>query len=232
MKAAPIEAHRSGRGGWLRAGLLGSNDAIVSTASLMLGVSASEASRGQVLVAGVAGLVAGALSMGAGEYVSVSSQRDAERADLEREKAELAADPESELAELTQIYVKRGLDPTLARAVAVQLTAHDQLGAHAHDELNLDPHALARPFQAAWISTLSFSVFAMVPILALLVSPPSLRLLFIGAISLASLAVTGALGGWLGGAPLLRASARVAIGGALAMGFTTAVGRLFGVVTG
>ncbi len=226
------EAHRSGRGGWLRAGLLGSNDAIVSTASLMLGVSASAADHAQVLVAGVAGLVAGALSMGAGEYVSVSSQRDAERADIEREREELATDPESELAELTQIYVKRGLDPALARTVAEKLSEHDRLGTHVRDELNLDPKALARPFQAAWISTVSFATFALVPLLAFVLTPWAFRLVGIGVVSVVALALTGALGGWLGGAPMLRASARVALGGLLAMGLTTAVGRLFGVAAG
>ena len=152
-------AHRSGRAGWLRAAVLGADDGIVSTASLMIGVAASAASAQAILIAGVAGLVAGAMSMAAGEYVSVSAQRDTEQADVEREKGELATVPQSEMAELTAIYVQRGLDPDLAAKVAEQLSAHDRLGAHLRDELGIDQAALARPFQAAWISAASFTVF-------------------------------------------------------------------------
>lgn len=226
------ETHRSGRAGWLRAAVLGSDDAIVSTASLMIGVAASSASRGAILVAGAAGLVAGAMSMAVGEYVSVSSQRDAERADIEREKRELAGQPQAELQELATIYVKRGLDKDLAMKVAEQLSAHDRLGAHLRDELRVDPGELARPIQAAWISATSFALFAMVPIVALLVAPLPLRIPVIAALSLLSLAALGAFGGRLGGAPLGRASLRVTLGGALAMAVTAAIGRALGVYVG
>ena len=226
------EMHRSGRAGWLRAAVLGSDDAIVSTASLMIGVAASSASTEAILVAGVAGLVAGSMSMAVGEYVSVSSQRDAEQADVEREKGELAAQPQVELNELAMIYVKRGLDKELAMTVAKQLSARDRLGAHMRDELGIDQNVLARPMQAAWISAASFASFAVVPIAALLVAPASLRILAIAALSLVSLGALGALGGHLGGAPLGRAALRVTIGGALAMAVTAAIGRIFGVVAG
>ena len=220
--------HRRGRVGWLRAAVLGSNDAIVSTASLMLGVAASSASKEAVLVAGVAGLVAGAMSMAVGEYVSVSSQRDAELADVEIEKRELAGQPEAELLELVAIYVRRGLDKELAMKVAEQLSAHDRVGAHLRDELGIDEASFARPFQAAWVSAASFASFAMVPIVALLVAPALLRSCSIAALSLASLAALGALGGRLGGAPVGRASLRVTVGGALAMAVTAAIGRILG----
>jgi VIT1/CCC1 family predicted Fe2+/Mn2+ transporter len=226
------EKHQSGRAGWLRAAVLGSNDAIVSTASLMIGVLASSASQGAILVAGIAGLVAGAMSMAVGEYVSVSSQRDAERADIAREKRELAGHPEAELHELAAIYVKRGLDKHLAMQVAEQLSAHDRLGSHMRDELGIDQASLARPMQAAWISAVSFATFALIPIAALLVSPAALRLPMIAASSLASLAALGALGGHLGGAPIIRASLRVTVGGALAMVVTALIGRLLGVSLG
>ena len=226
------ETHRSGRAGWLRAAVLGSDDAIVSTASLMIGVAASSASRGAILVAGAAGLVAGAMSMAVGEYVSVSSQRDAERADIEREKRELAGQPQAELQELATIYVKRGLDKDLAMKVAEQLSAHDRLGAHLRDELRVEPGELARPIQAAWISATSFALFAMVPIVALLVAPLPLRIPVIAALSLLSLAALGAFGGRLGGAPLGRASLRVTLGGALAMAVTAAIGCALGVYVG
>ena len=162
------EIHRSQRAGWLRAAVLGADDAIVSTASLMIGVAASAASKDAILIAGVAGLVAGSMSMAVGEYVSVSSQRDAERADIELEQRELEGQPRAELEELTMIYVQRGLDQQLARRVAEQLSARDRLGAHLRDELGIDPRALARPLQAAWISAVSFASFALVPIVALL----------------------------------------------------------------
>ncbi len=223
------EGHRSGRGQWLRAGVLGSDDAIVSTASLMIGVATASASPGAILTAGVAGLVAGSMSMAVGEYVSVSSQRDAEQADIAREMRELAAQPEVELAELTLIYVKRGLDPDLAARVAEQLSAHDRLGVHMRDELGIDQTTLARPMQAAWISAASFAVFAAIPIIGLLVAPAALGVVAIAALSLVSLAVLGAIGGHLGGAPLGRASLRVIVGGALAMVMTALVGWLFGV---
>jgi VIT1/CCC1 family predicted Fe2+/Mn2+ transporter len=226
------EAHRSGRAGWLRAAVLGSDDAIVSTASLMIGVAASSAPPQAILVAGVAGLVAGAMSMAVGEYVSVSSQRDAERADIERETRELAAEPQAELEELAQIYVTRGLDRNLAMTVAKQLSARDRLGAHMRDELGIDQTALARPMQAAWISAASFASFAVVPIVALLAAPLGQRIPAIAALSLASLAALGAFGGHLGGAPIGRAALRVTIGGALAMAVTAAIGRLFGVAVG
>src|SRR5581483_2139418 len=170
------ERHRTGRTGWLRAAVLGSNDAIVSTSSLMLGVAASNASREATLVAGVAGLVAGAMSMAVGEYVSVSSQRDAELADIARENEELATQPAAELRELAGIYVKRGLTPSLALQVAEQLSAHDKLGAHLRDELGLDPEDGARPLQAAWVSAVSFATFAALPIVAMLLAPAAWRI--------------------------------------------------------
>ena len=220
------ERHRGDRAAWLRAAVLGSDDAIVSTASLMIGVAASSAPKGAVLVAGVAGLVAGAMSMAAGEYVSVSSQRDAEQADIELEKRELSADPRAELRELAMIYVNRGLEKELAMKVAEQLSAHDRLGAHLRDELGIDRDSLARPIQAAWISAASFALFALVPILALLVAPASVRIPMIAAMSLASLAALGAFGGHLGGAPPGRGALRVTLGGAFAMAVTAAIGHL------
>jgi len=223
------ETHRSARIGWLRAAVLGSDDAIVSTASLMIGVAASSASKEAILIAGVAGLVAGSMSMAVGEYVSVSSQRDAERADIEREKAELAGQPEAELRELAAIYVKRGLQKDLALKVAEQLSARDRLGAHARDELGIDQTSLARPLQAAWISAASFASFAAVPIGALFIAPAALRIPVIAVLSLVSLAGLGAFGGHLGGAPLARAALRVTVGGALAMAVTAAIGRILGV---
>jgi len=227
-----VELHRSGRAGWLRAAVLGSDDAVVSTASLMIGVAAASASKEAVLVAGVAGLVAGAMSMAVGEYVSVSSQRDAEQADIGLEQRELASEPQAELEELAMIYVNRGLDPKLAMAVAEQLSAHDRLGAHMRDELGIDQAALARPLQAAWISAPSFACFAMVPMVALLIAPAVLCIPMIGAFSLLSLAALGAFGGHLGGAPPGRAALRVTLGGALAMTVTAVIGRILGVSVG
>jgi VIT1/CCC1 family predicted Fe2+/Mn2+ transporter len=226
------EQHLSGRAGWLRAAVLGSDDAIVSVSSLMIGVAASSASKEAILVAGVAGLVAGAMSMAVGEYVSVSSQRDAEQADVERETRELASQPRTELNELALIYVKRGLDKELAMRVAEQLSTRDRLGAHLRDELGIDRASLARPMQAAWISAASFASFAVVPIVALLVAPASARLFAIAALSLVSLAALGAFGGHLGGAPPGRAAVRVTIGGVLAMAVTAAIGRIVGVAVG
>jgi len=227
-----VEMHRSGRAGWLRAAVLGSDDAIVSTASLMIGVAAASASKEAVLVAGVAGLVAGAMSMAVGEYVSVSSQRDAERADIGLEQQELATEPQAELQELATIYEKRGLEKDLAMKVAEQLSANDRLGAHMRDELGIDQASLARPIQAAWISAASFAAFAIVPIAALLIAPVALRIPLIAVLSLASLAVLGVFGGHLGGAPLGRAALRVTLGGALAMTVTALIGRILGVSVG
>jgi VIT1/CCC1 family predicted Fe2+/Mn2+ transporter len=223
------EKHRSGRAGWLRAAVLGADDGIVSISSLMIGVAASSASKEAILVAGAAGLVAGAMSMAVGEYVSVSAQRDAEQADVERERRELAGSPKAELNELALIYMKRGLDKPLATKVAEQLSAHDRLGAHLRDELGIDANSLARPIQAAWISAASFGTVGVMPIGALLVAPAALRISAIAALSLVSLAALGAFGGHLGGAPPGRAALRVTVGGALAMAITAAIGRLFGV---
>jgi vacuolar iron transporter family protein len=222
------EPHKSGRSPWLRAAVLGSDDAIVSTASLMIGVAASNATKQGILVAGIAGLVAGSMSMAVGEFVSVSSQRDAEKADIEQEKRELVSDPQAELNELAGIYRKRGLDKELAMKVAEQLSAHDRLGAHLRDELAIDPKELSRPILAALVSAASFGTFALLPIFVLLISPLALRIPLIAGMSLAGLACLGALGGHLGGAPIFRAAARVTIGGALAMTLTAAIGRLVG----
>lgn len=230
--AGQVEKHRSARAGWLRAAVLGSDDAIVSTSSLMIGVAASSASKVAILVAGVAGLVAGAMSMAVGEYVSVSSQRDAEQADIQLETRELENEPESELQELAMNYVNRGLEKDLAMKVAQQLSAHDQLGSHMRDELGIDQASLARPLQAAWISAVSFASFAVVPIVALLVAPATLRISMIAVFSLVSLAALGAFGGRLGGAPPGRAALRVTLGGALAMTVTALIGRLLGVSVG
>jgi vacuolar iron transporter family protein len=221
-----LETHRSDRAGWLRAAILGADDGVVSTASLMIGVAASTASRANVLVAGVAGLVAGAMSMAAGEYVSVSSQRDAEEADSEIEKGELAANPRGELRELAQIYQRRGLEPGLAMQVAEQLSHRDRLGAHLRDELGLIPETRARPVQAALVSAGSFAMAAVVPIVALLIAPERLRIAIMAGAALCSLAVLGALGGRMGGAPPGRGAARVMIGGGLAMAVTATIGEL------
>ena len=220
------EAHRSDRSAWLRAAVLGADDGVVSTASLMIGVAATTAARGSVLVAGIAGLVAGAMSMAAGEYVSVSSQRDSEDADIEMEKAELAANPRGELRELAQIYQRRGLDPDLAMKVAEQLSQRDRLGAHLRDELGLSDETRARPLQAALVSGASFATVGVVPILALVLSAESLRIPFMATAALLSLAVLGALGSYLGGARIWRGAARVMIGGGLAMTVTATIGEL------
>ena len=229
MSTPSAEKHRSHRAGWLRAAVLGSDDAIVSTASLMIGVAASSATREQILVAGIAGLVAGSMSMAVGEYVSVSSQRDAEQADVVREKREQASQPDAELRELAGIYERRGLDSNLALKVAEQLSARDRLGAHLRDELGIDPAALSRPIQAAWISAASFATFATVPIVGLLVAPAAFRIWVIAVLSLVSLAALGALGGYIGGAPIGRALVRVSIGGALAMTVSAVIGRILDV---
>jgi VIT1/CCC1 family predicted Fe2+/Mn2+ transporter len=198
----------------------------------MIGVAAASASKKGILVAGVAGLVAGAMSMAVGEFVSVSSQRDAEQADVELEKSELEKQPEAEMNELALIYVKRGLKEDLASQVALQLSAHDRLGAHLQDELGITVASLARPLQAAWISAASFAFFAVVPIVGLLLAPSAWRILVIAAFSLSSLAALGAFGGYLGGAPVCRASLRVTLGGILAMGVTAGIGRLLGASIG
>lgn len=223
------ENHRTDRIGWLRAAVLGANDGIVSTASLVAGVAASSAPRAGVWVAGVAGLVAGAMSMAAGEYVSVSSQADTERADLEREKHELATQIDHEHDELAGIYEKRGLDPDLARQVAVQLMAHDALGAHARDELGITEAGAARPLQAALASAASFAGGAAMPLLALAAAPARGTVPFVVGSSLACLAALGAVAARTGGAPLRGGVVRVTLWGALAMGATALVGKLFGV---
>jgi vacuolar iron transporter family protein len=224
------ERHRSDRIGWLRAAVLGANDGIVSTASLLVGVAAASADHGNVLLTGFAGLVAGAMSMAAGEYVSVHSQSDTEQADLARERAELATDPAAEERELTAIYVNRGLQPELAQQVAAQLTAHDALGAHARDELGISSATSARPMQAALASAASFAVGAALPLaVAALVSGPALALWVSGA-SLIFLALLGAVAARTGGANPLTGAARVTFWGALAMAITAGAGALFGAV--
>ncbi len=223
------EGHKTHRTGWLRAAVLGANDGIVSTASLILGVAASGASTQAILVSGVAGLVAGAMSMAAGEYVSVSSQADTERADLARERQELAANPIQEHTELKSIYVKRGLDDALAASVATQLMAHDALGAHARDELGISAAMAAKPGQAAFASAGTFAVGAALPLVMVpLLATPQLMWGIAGS-SLASLALLGVLAARAGGAPLVPSVARVTFWGALAMALTAGVGALFGV---
>jgi VIT1/CCC1 family predicted Fe2+/Mn2+ transporter len=221
--------HRSTRIGWLRAAVLGANDGIVSTASLILGVAAAGADAKAILIAGVAGLVAGASSMAAGEYVSVSSQSDTERADLARESEELASDPKHEHAEMAAIYVKRGLDPELAEVVATQLTAHDALGAHARDELGITDTSTARPLQAALTSAATFSVGAAAPLLVVLLMPGAWLAWAVAGSSLLFLALLGALAARAGGAPVPAATMRVTLWGALAMAVTAGIGALFGV---
>jgi VIT1/CCC1 family predicted Fe2+/Mn2+ transporter len=223
------ETHSTGRTNWLRAAVLGSNDAIISTSSLMIGVGASAASPRAIMISGIAGLVAGSMSMAAGEFVSVSSQRDAEQASVALEKRELAADPEAELRELTRIYVARGLDDALALRVAEALSEKDRLRAHLRDELGIHLESLANPLQAAWISASSFAAFAAIPVLALLVAPAAARTEVIAAVSLISLGVLGAVGARLGRAPLGPATLRVVLGGALAMSVTAGIGALLGV---
>jgi vacuolar iron transporter family protein len=224
------EQHRTTRIGWLRASVLGANDGIVSTASLVIGVAATNAGWNQILVAGVAGLTAGALSMAAGEYVSVSSQADTERADLTRERRELAEDPDAELRELTGIYISRGLEPELARRVARQLTVRDPLAAHARDELGISEALAARPLQAALASAAAFAIGAALPIVTAILASPRLLSLTVAATSLMCLAGLGALAARTGGAPAVTGAARVAFWGALAMAVTAGVGRLFGAV--
>jgi VIT1/CCC1 family predicted Fe2+/Mn2+ transporter len=224
------EAHRTDRIGWLRAAVLGANDGIVSTASLVVGIAAAHADRSSVMIAGVAGLVAGAMSMAAGEYVSVSSQADTERSDLERERRELEENEEFETAELASIYVRRGLGPALAREVAVQLMAHDALAAHARDELGISEVSSARPIQAALASAATFAVGAALPLLVVALSPESLIGYAVSGASLLFLALLGALAAQAGGARLSLGAARVTLWGALAMGLTAGVGAIFGTI--
>ena len=231
MAMRHVERHRTGRIGWLRAAVLGANDGIVSTASLLLGVAAAHATHGNVMVAGIAGLVAGAMSMAAGEYVSVRSQADSENAALNLERAELAADDHGERRELSAIYVERGLDPALAKQVAEQLMAHDALGAHARDELGISETLSARPVQAAFTSAASFAVGAAMPLLAAAaVSGPGLIPVVSGT-SLVFLAILGGLAARVGGARVTVGALRVTFWGALAMGLTAGVGALFGTVS-
>lgn len=223
-----IERHRTAHIGWLRAAVLGANDGLISTASLVVGVAAAGTPRGGILVAGIAGLVAGAMSMAAGEYVSVSSQADTENADLARERAELASQPAAEHAELAGIYVDRGLTPELADQVATQLMARDALAAHARDELGLSEATAARPLQAAFTSALTFASGALLPVLVATFSPAPLVARLVTASALVLLAILGALAAGVGGASVGRGSLRVALWGALAMGASALVGRLFG----
>ncbi len=222
------ESHLVARIGWLRAAVLGANDGIVSTASLVVGVASAAAQPGAILLTGIAGLVAGAMSMAAGEYVSVSSQADTEKADLARERAELAGDPASEHAELAAIYVARGLAPALAGDVATQLMAHDAIGAHARDELGLVPGGHARPIQAALTSAATFTVGAAMPLLMVVVAPAAMLVPAVAGGSLLFLAVLGAVGARAGGAPIGTATLRVTFWGAFAMAATAGAGALFG----
>jgi VIT1/CCC1 family predicted Fe2+/Mn2+ transporter len=228
MRSLHRESHFIERIGWLRAAVLGANDGIISTASLMVGVAAASNSASEVLVAGVAGLVAGATSMAAGEYVSVSSQADTEAADSAKERRELAEQPEAELDELTDVYVKRGVTLDLAREVAKQLTAKDAFAAHARDELGLSTHTEARPVQAALTSAATFSVGAALPVLIAVFSPLALVSWTVSGGSLIALAILGAIGAQTGGAGIWRPMLRVTFWGAVAMGATAAIGRLVG----
>lgn len=224
------EQHRTDRIGWLRAAVLGANDGIVSTASLVLGVAAAQATSHDILLTGVAGLVAGAMSMAAGEYVSVSSQSDTEQADLARERSELATDEAAELEELTGIYIKRGLDPSLAKQVAEQLTTHDAFATHARDELGISDTFSARPVQAALASAAAFAVGAAMPLLTILLAPASYLISVVAGTSLLFLAILGGLAAFAGGAKVPRSVLRVTFWGAIAMALTAAVGAMFGAV--
>ncbi|MFN3844261.1 MAG: VIT family protein [Paracoccaceae bacterium] len=230
MRAVTLhpETHLVSRIGWLRAAVLGANDGIVSTASLIVGVAAAQAATSDVLVAGIAGLVAGAMSMAAGEYVSVSSQADTENADMERERTELSGQPEAELEELTQIYVTRGVEPALARQVVAQMMEHDALGAHLRDELGISEVMTARPVQAALTSALTFAIGAAMPLTMVLVSPADLLVWTVTIASLLFLALLGAIGAYAGGATVWRATLRVTFWGALAMALTAGIGALVG----
>lgn len=228
MRATHRERHRSDRAGWLRASVLGANDGVVSVAGLVVGVAASGASSSTILMTGVAGLVAGAMSMAAGEYVSVQSQADTEHADLSRERQELIDDPDSELVELTGIYTRRGLEPALARQVALQLTAHDALGSHARDELGITDSLRARPVQAALASALAFSLGALLPVAASVLAPDGRIGLVTTVATLVGLLLSGGLAAYAGGAGIARGALRVVFWGAVAMAATAAVGKLFG----
>lgn len=230
MRRLHAEHHLVARIGWLRAAVLGANDGIVSTASLIVGVAAAAGGRSEVLLAGIAGLVAGAMSMAAGEYVSVSSQSDTEQADLARERAELAGQPALEHEELAAIYMKRGIAPELAHQVADQLMAKDALGAHAQDELGISEITTARPIQAALTSAATFAVGAAMPLLMVVISPQAMLVPLVSAASLAFLALLGGIGAKAGGANILRATLRVTFWGALAMGLTAGIGALVGTV--
>jgi vacuolar iron transporter family protein len=229
MAPRHIERHRTDRIGWLRAAVLGANDGIVSTASLVLGVAAAQGTHSAVMVAGIAGLVAGAMSMAAGEYVSVRSQADSEQAALEMERKELATDDDAEHRELAAIYVGRGLEPELAKTVAVQLMVHDKLGAHARDELGISGTLAARPIQAALTSAASFAIGAALPLLAAVAAPGALTPVVAGS-SLVFLAVLGGVAARVGGAKVTTGALRVLFWGALAMAITAGVGALFGTV--
>ena len=224
------EVHYMSRIGWLRAAVLGANDGIISTASLIVGVAASSADKGAILLTGVAALVAGSLSMAAGEYVSVSSQADTEAADMAREKEELRDFPEAELEELTQIYIDRGLDPSLARQVATQLMNRDALKAHARDELGMSEHTEAKPIQAALTSALTFSSGAVLPLLAMWLSPRPLIVWVVAACAIVFLAILGGIGAVTGGSHIGKAVFRVTFWGAIALGVTAGIGKLFGAV--
>lgn len=228
MRGLHTESHLIERIGWLRAAVLGANDGIISTASLMVGVAAAATSFEQTLVAGVAGLIAGSMSMAAGEYVSVSSQADSEAADTARERRELSEQPEEELSELTQIYVDRGVEPSLAGQVAQQMMAKDALGTHLRDELGIASHLSARPVQAALTSAATFAAGAALPVLLAVVSPAGWVTPLVAGGSLGALAGLGALGALVGGAPVLRPTVRVTFWGAVAMGATAAIGALIG----
>ena len=222
------ESHKAARIGWLRAAVLGANDGTISVASLVIGVAAAGASQSSILLTGVAGLVAGAMSMAAGEYVSVQSQADTEAADIEREKRELETDPEHELEELTSIYASRGLDQPLARQVAESLMKKDALGAHIRDELGITETLRARPIQAAFASAISFVAGAVIPIFAVLLAPSARVAETLSATALATLIILGGTAAYAGGAPVIKGAMRVAFWGALAMGLTAGVGRFFG----
>ncbi len=230
MKRANSETHLVARSGWLRAAIFGADDGVVSTGSLIVGVASASVPQHQVLVAGIAALVAGAMSMAAGEYVSVSSQSDVEKADLARESKELAANPQAELKELAEIYVGRGLEPTLAQEVARQLMAKDALSAHARDELGISKTQRARPVQAAMASAASFTVGAIPPLAMVLLAPAAWLTPAVAAASLVFLVALGAVGAKIGGAPVLRATLRVALWGSLALAVTAGIGRAFGAV--
>ncbi len=224
------EFHRSHHIGWLRAAVLGANDGLVSTASLIIGIATAHAAHNTILLTGVAGLVSGTMAMAAGEYVSVSSQSDTENADLARERIELETDQDHELLELTNIYIERGLTPELARQVAVQFTAHDALSAHARDELGITETLNARPIQAALASAATFAIGAALPLLVVLLAPTTLTVPYVAVMSLLFLAGLGAIAAKVGGAKILLGMTRVAFWGALAMAATAGVGSLFGVV--